>query len=150
MTSRALVDGFLAEKKLALAGASRSGKKFGNAILKELRAKGYEVIPVHPEAESLEGVACVRSLADLPPGVGGLILCVRPAETEKLVREAAAAGIPRVWMQYGSVSKNAAAFCEEKGIRAIHGECILMFAEPAAGIHRFHRAIWRLFGRLPR
>jgi predicted CoA-binding protein len=133
MTSRALVDGFLAEKKLALAGASRSGKKFGNSILKELRAKGYEVIPVHPEAESLEGVACVR-----------------PSEPEKLVREAAAAGISRVWMQYGSASKNAVALCEERGIRAIHGECILMFAEPAAGIHRFHRAIRRLFGRLPR
>jgi hypothetical protein len=31
------------QKRLALAGASRSGRGFGNAVLKELTAKGYEV-----------------------------------------------------------------------------------------------------------
>ena len=40
MTSRAAVEGFLAQKTLAVVGVSRGGKKFGNAILKELKAKG--------------------------------------------------------------------------------------------------------------
>jgi hypothetical protein len=32
---------------------------------------------------------------------------------------------------------------------AVHGECILMFAEPAAFFHRAHRWIWRMLGKLP-
>lgn len=31
---------------------------------------------------------------------------------------------------------------------AVHGECILMSAQPA-GIHRFHHFIWKLFDTLP-
>ena len=43
MASKSAVEGFLAEKKIAVIGASRSGGKFGNVALKELRTKGYEV-----------------------------------------------------------------------------------------------------------
>jgi predicted CoA-binding protein len=149
MTTRSAVDGFLASRRLALAGASRGGKKFGNAVLKTLAAKGYDVAVVHPEAAEIDGVPCYRSLGDLPDGVEGLVLVVPPAQTATLVREAAAAGIPRIWMQQGSASRDAVAFCREHGIDVVHGECILMFAEPT-GIHRLHRWLWGLFGKLPR
>lgn len=150
MTTRTAVDEFLAQKKLALVGASRTGRKFGNSALKELRAKGYDVVPVHPEAAAIDGVPCVASLAMLPPGVGGVVLSVPPARSEALVREAAAAGIKRVWLQQGAESPAAIAFCESAGISVVHGECILMFAEPAAWFHRLHRGIWRVLGKLPR
>ncbi|MCG6963845.1 MAG: CoA-binding protein [Acidobacteria bacterium] len=149
MTSRAAVDAFLAQRTLALAGASRSGKKFGNTILRELRMKGYEVIPVHPEAEAVDGVPCVPSLARLPAKVGGLVLVVPPAQTERLVVQAVAAGIPRVWMQQGAESPEALRLCREAGLGAVAGECILMFAEPTGFFHRLHRGLWRLLGKLP-
>jgi len=149
MTLRADVDDFLGQKRLALAGASRGGRKFGNAVLKELRRKGYDVIPVHPHADAIDGVSCVRALADLPPDTGGLVLVVPPEQTERLVSEAAAAGVRRVWMQQGAESPRAVAFCEANGIRCVHGECILMFAEPTGWVHRVHRGIWKLLGRLP-
>ena len=150
MTTRAAVDDFLAQKKLALVGASRTGRKFGNSALKELRAKGYEVVPVHPEAAAIDGVPCARSVAELPPGVGGVLISVPPARSEALVREAAAAGIERIWLQQGAESPAAIAFCESAGISVVHGECILMFAEPAAWFHRLHRGIWRVLGKLPK
>lgn len=146
----ATVEDFVAQKTLALAGASRSGKKFGNSVMKELRAKGYTVHPVHPEAEEIDGVRCVPSLADLPEPVGGVVLTVKPHETEKLVREAHAAGIPRVWMQQGAQSDDAIAFCRDNGVDAVHGECILMFAGPVQGVHAFHRWLWKVFGKLPK
>ena len=149
MTTREAVDGFLAQKTLALAGVSRSGRKFGNAVLKDLRRKGYEVLPVHPEAAAIDGTRCYRSLAELPNAVGGLVLVVPPPQTEKLVEEAADAGIRRVWMQQGAESPAAVRICEERGIDAIHGECILMFAEPAGFVHRAHRWIRKVCGKLP-
>jgi len=81
--------------------------------------------------------------------VGGVVVCVPPARTEQVVRDAHRAGIRRVWMQQGAESQAAIRFCEESGIALVHGECILMFAEPAALFHRVHRWIWRLLGRLP-
>jgi predicted CoA-binding protein len=148
MTSQASVDGFLAQKTLAIAGVSRSGKGFGNAVLKDLTGKGYEILPVHPEAGEVGGVPSFRSLSDLPKKVGGLVLVVPPQQTEKLVREAREAGIDRVWMQQGAESPEAIRFCAENGIDAVHGECIMMFAQPT-GIHRFHHWLWGLFGKLP-
>jgi predicted CoA-binding protein len=149
-TSRAAIDAFLAQKRLALVGASRTGKGFGNAVLKELRTKGYDVTPVHPEASELQGLPCEKSLSELSGPVGGAVLVVPPAETEKLVREAKDAGIPRVWMQPGAESADAVRFCEADGPEAVHGECILMYIEPVRHVHRFHRFLRRLFGRMPK
>lgn len=147
---KATIDDFLAQKTLALVGASRGGRKFGNAVLKELLAKGYEVLPVHPEAAAIGGVACSPSLAKLPKEVDGLVLVVPPSQTEKLVKEAAAAGIKRIWMQRGAESPEALRLCRENGIAVVHGECILMFAEPTVSVHRFHRWLWGVLGKLPK
>ena len=150
MTRQEAVEDFLSRKTLALIGASRGGKKFGNILLKDLMAKGYDVIPVHPDAAEIEGCPCVPSLAALPRPVGGLVLAVKPARAHDIVREAAAAGLTRIWMQQGSSSPEALRLCEELGITAIHDECLLMFAEPVKGIHGFHRWLWGFFGKLPR
>jgi hypothetical protein len=53
-------------------------------------------------------------------------------------------------MQPGSESAAAIRSCEENNLQVVHGECILMFAEPAAFFHRAHRWIWRMLGKLPR
>ena len=148
MTTQTTIDSFLAQNTLAIAGVSRSGKGFGNAVLKDLRAKGYDIVPVHPAAEEVGGVRCCRSLAELPREVGGLVLVVPPDQTEALVQQAKNTGINRVWMQQGAESAEAVRFCEENGIDAIHGECIMMFAQPT-GIHRIHHWLWGVLGKLP-
>jgi predicted CoA-binding protein len=148
MTTKASVEGFLAEMALAIAGVSRSGKGFGNSVLKDLIGKGYEMHPIHPEVDEVSGFRCYRSVADLPTEVGGLILVVPPDQSEKLVRQARDAGIKRVWMQQGAESAEAIRYCSENGIDAVHGECVMMFAQPT-GVHRFHRWLNGVFGKLP-
>lgn len=140
----------MAQRSLAIAGVSRGGKKFGNAALKSLKAKGYNIYPIHPSAESVEGERCYKTLSDLPEPVGGVVIVLHPEETEKMVKEAAAAGISRIWMQTGADSPAAIDFCASNGITEVHGECILMFAEPAERIHRFHRGVNKFFGKLPK
>ena len=149
MIPRAVIDDFLAQKTLALVGVSRSGKKFGNAVRRELNAKGYTLRPVHREADAIDGQPCARSLAAVAPEVGGVILVTPPAETMRLVQEAADAGIRRVWIQQGAESDEAIRFCESRGISVVHHQCIMMFAEPAAFGHRLHRGILKIFGKVP-
>ncbi|MCX6552802.1 MAG: CoA-binding protein [Acidobacteria bacterium] len=149
MTMKAAVDDFMAQRTLALVGASESGKKFGNAVLKTLSAQGYRVLPVHRSAPEIDGHATYRSLGDLPASPGGVVVVVPPAEALQVVQDAAAHGITRVWLQQGAGSPDAIAFCEGHGMQVVHGECILMFAEPAAFAHRAHRFVWKLLGKLP-
>ena len=150
MCSRQLISEFLAQRKLALIGVSRSSKGFGNAVWKELLAKGYQVFPIHPQASAINGLSAWPSVKELPEQVGGAVLVVPPSVTEGVVREIAEAGIPRIWLQQGSESAATIAYCKESGIRVVHGQCILMFLEPAAFIHRAHRWILRALGKLPR
>ncbi len=149
MNTKQDIEGFLAEKTLAVAGASRDPRSFSAAAMRELTAKGYTVIPVNPNAESIEGQTCYPSLAKLPRKVGGVIVFTPPAQTEKVVREAVAAGIRRIWIQQGAQSEEALAFCRDKDLPAVSRQCILMYAEPVASIHGFHRWVKRLFGGMP-
>lgn len=148
MATRPAVEQFLAQKSIALAGASRGGKKFGNTIHKELARKGYDVTLVHPAAAEIGGQKCYAAVTDVPHNIGGLVLVVPPDQSEGLVKQAAAAGIRNVWMQQGSESPPAVHFCRENGINEVHGECILMFAQPT-GFHKLHKWIWGLLGKLP-
>lgn len=150
MTTKVAVENFVAQRALAVVGVSRSGKKFGNLAFNALKAKGYRVFPVHPHAEAIAGERCYHSLFELPEAVEGVFIAVPPAESEHVVREAAGAGIRRVWLQPGAESFEVIQFCEVNGIEVIHGECVLMFAPPVRSIHRCHRWLWSTLGRLPR
>lgn len=147
--SKAAVDSFIGQRTLALVGASRSGRKFGNAIYRELRAKGYRVLAVHPEAGSIEGDACWPTLAALPEPVGGVVVVVPPAAARRVVQEAAAARIPRLWLQQGSESPEAIETARAAGLEVVAGHCLLMFVEPTGWFHRFHRTLWGWLGKLP-
>ena len=133
---------------LAIAGVSRSGKGFGVAALRELRRQGYRLYPVHPHADVVDGVRCYPRLSDLPERVGGVLVVVPPEQGFEVVRSAAAAGIRHVWLQQGAESAALLRVCQDLGLDTVSGECVLMYAHPA-GIHRAHRWLWGLLGKVP-
>jgi len=145
MTSRAMIDEFLAQQRLALVRASRKAKIHGCSIDKELGAKGYNVSVVYLDEDNPGS-----RLMDLEGPIGGVMIAVPRDQTQKAVQHVIEAKIPRVWIQQGSESESAIQLCNENGLSAIYGECILMFAEPVKSIHAFHRWIWKLLGKLPK
>lgn len=149
MSTRTRIDEFLAGRRLAVVGVRHGGQGFGAMVVPALEKKGFEVHVVHPSADAIGGKPCVRSLAELAGKVDGALLVTKPEVTERLVREAAAAGIRRVWMQQGAESPEAIRLAEELGLEAVSGQCILMFAEPAGFPHRMHRFFRRVSGSLP-
>jgi hypothetical protein len=149
MNSKKTVEEFLSQKRIAVVGVSRKKTKFGNAIYKELKQKGYQVFPINPHINLFEGDTCYPDLFSLPEKIDGVIINVPPAQAEKVVREAKEAGINKVWLQQGSQSEVAIKYCEENGIDYVSNECILMFAQPSAFIHRAHKWVWSVLGKLP-
>ncbi|MCW8802950.1 MAG: CoA-binding protein [Ignavibacteriaceae bacterium] len=149
MNSKKVVEEFLTQKKIAVVGVSRKKTKFGNAIYKELKQKNYQVFPINRHINVFEGDTCYPDLHSIPEKVDAVIINVPPAQAEKVVREAKDAGIGKIWLQQGSQSEAAVKYCEENGIDCVSNECILMFAQPSAFIHRAHKWIWGVLGKLP-
>jgi predicted CoA-binding protein len=148
MTTRASIEAFVGTKQLALIGASRKKGKFGNTLLRELRKKGYSLKVIHPDAEAIEGEPCLRSLTDVAGTLDSALIVTSKQHVPELLRQAATAGIKRVWLQQGAESPEALVVGKELGLDVIAGQCILMHASPT-GPHAFHRCLVKLFGRLP-
>jgi len=148
VTLNAIQD-FLEPKKLAIAGASRNPKKFGGTVVTELKKRGYELYPVHPEADEIQGFRCYRSVADLPEGVDHLYMATQKSLAAGLVSEAVARGIRMVWIQQHADTPEALELAEKGKIRMISGKCIFMFLDPVNGPHAFHRWLVKLFGKYP-
>jgi predicted CoA-binding protein len=148
MTSRAAIDAFLEQPAIGIVGVSRSGKGFGNLALRELRRKGYRLLVVNPQTDLIDGERCYRRVADLPDSVHALLVVVPPAGAVEVVRDAAARGIRHIWLQQGAESPEVIRVCGELGLEAVTGECVLMFAKPT-GVHKAHRWVWKVLGKIP-
>jgi predicted CoA-binding protein len=128
LTSKSSVENFLSQKNIAVVGVSRNSKKFGNTIYRSLKKKGYNVFPINPNAEKIEGDNCYPDLLSLPEKIDAVVINVPPEETEKVVLKVNKAGIKRVWLQQGSQSEKAINFSQENGIDCVSNECILMLS----------------------
>jgi predicted CoA-binding protein len=138
------IEAFLAQKRFAFVGVSRRPNDFSRTVFREFRGKGFDPVPVHPQATEVDGQRCYARVQDIQPPVDRAFLMTPPAVTSAMVRECAATGIKHVWMHRGagpgkgSVSQEAVDFCRSQGIGVIPGECPMMFLPGAAWFHRFH------------
>lgn len=139
---------FIGNKNITVAGVSRSGKKFGNAAVKELTARGYTIHVVHPEAEQVDGYPCTSSLHLVQDKSAGLLVVVPPKNALFVLQDAATIGIKNVWLQKGAESPEVIALAESLHLNYVAGKCILMYAEPVNSVHKFHRNIMKFFGKL--
>jgi predicted CoA-binding protein len=143
MATKAAVDEFLGHKKLALMRLSKNTLVRGVRMDEELRPKGYEVTVVYLD-DSTGG----PKLSGVKDKVEGVIIAVPKNQVEKAVKEAIAAGSPRIWLQAGSETPEAVALCEQNKTSVVSGACVLMYAEPVSSFHKFHRWLWKTLGLL--
>ncbi len=144
------IDSFLTSRKVAIAGVSRDPKKFGHQVFKNLKEKGFEVYPINPGADVIEGVPCFRSVGALPLNVHSLLIITPKKQTQGVVAEALAKGIDNIWIQQMSDTPESVELASSHPVNLITKECILMHIDPVEGIHKFHRTIRRFFGLHPK
>lgn len=118
---------FLSAKAFAVAGASKDRTKFGNKVLRCYLQHQMKVYPINPNEKNLEGIPCLKEVADLPAEVESLSIITPPFISEKIVEAAIKKGIKNIWMQPGAESRTAVQLCEDNGINVIAGgPCILV------------------------
>jgi predicted CoA-binding protein len=150
---RAVIEDFLSYRRIALAGVSRSGTDFSRTLFRELQARGYDVVPVNPGVEEIEGKPCFPRVSAIQPPVDGVLVMTPGAVAEDVVKDCAAAGVGRVWLYKavggGAVTGEVLRLCEEHGIAVVPGECPFMYLAGAGWIHGVHRFCRKMVGTYP-
>ena len=121
-----LVKEFMSQKRFAVVGATDNPQKYGNQIVKNLKNRGYEVYPVNPRLKELEGLSCYPGLADIPVKVDVVDFVVPPGATEETLKQCKELGLSRIWLQPGSESETAIAYCHENNLKVVHSVCVMM------------------------
>lgn len=152
MTHQERVQDFLAQKRIAVSGLSRTKDSGAGAVYLKLRSQGYDVFPVHPTAEALHGDTCYSNLGAIPGGVDAVFIMNSPDITEEIVDEALGLGIKHVWMHNNtfmgsSVSDAAVDRCRKSDVNVISVGCPMMFLEPDF-FHSCMRWMIRVTGRM--
>ena len=153
ISTRETIDQFLAHKRLAMVGLSRNPKDFSAALYRELNKRGYEVVPVNPQAQKFHGHRCFARVSDIAPRIEAALLMTSPDVTERVVQDCVQSGVTWVWMygvgKHGAATEQAIELCRENGIHFVAGECPLMFL-PDNGVHRIHGWVDKILGTYPR
>jgi predicted CoA-binding protein len=145
---------FLARKRIAVTGVSRTPKGHGaNVVYQRLRDRGYEVVAINPNADRVQGDACYPDLKSVPGGVEAVVIGTRPESAEATMGECVELGITHVRMHRlygaGSVSEAATRYGRQHGITVIDGGCPLMIDPAADPGHKLLRLVATMRGTAP-
>jgi uncharacterized protein len=143
---------FLQQRRLAILGLSRDGRSYSRGIYKEMVQRGYEIVPINPHVQELDGRMCYPKLADVRPApTAVMIVLPREAHSEAL-RDCVRAGVTRVWIPLakGPLPHEDRQTVEQGGIALIHGLCPLMFLDHTHFFHRLHGFAAKLSGQVQR
>lgn len=147
------VSEFFNQKIIAIAGVSRNPKsEVGNLIYKKFKQTGFNIFPINPNAELIEGDKCYPDLKSVPEKVDAVFIATNPKISVDIIKQCIENKVKTVWfhrsMGNGSFSEEAAKLGEENGITVIRSGCPMMFIEKADFGHRMMGFFMKLFGKL--
>lgn len=105
---------------VAVIGASSDRRKFGNKAVRAHQQQGYDVYPVNPKADEVEGLKAYPSLSAVPAAhLDRISVYLPPAVGLTLLDEIAKKGADEVWFNPGSESPEIVKRADELGINVI-------------------------------
>ncbi|EFM12901.1 CoA-binding domain protein [Paenibacillus curdlanolyticus YK9] len=109
---------------IAVVGLSDKPDRTSYMVSEAMQAKGYRIIPVNPNAQTILGEKCYPSLADIPEPVDIVNVFRRSEHTPPVAEEAVAIGAKVLWLQLGIANEEAAAIATAGGVTIIMDRCI--------------------------
>ncbi len=110
----------MSKPTVAIIGASVDPAKFSNKSLRAHVAAGFDVYPVNPKEDTIEGLKCYRSVLDIPVALDRVSLYVPPTVGMKLLDDVAKKGCRELWVNPGAESPELMARTSDLGLNAIY------------------------------
>ena len=102
---------------IAVIGASKDRRKFGNKALRAYRSRGFTVVPINPREPEVEGERAYASVLDYPGPIDEATVYVRPEVGVRVMDDIARKGIQTVWLNPGADGPEVIARAQQLGIR---------------------------------
>lgn len=109
---------------VAVVGLSDNPERVSHMVSEAMQAKGYTIIPVNPNADTILGQKSYASLKDIPVPVDIVNVFRRSEHTPPVAEEAVAIGAKTFWLQLGIANEEAAAIAAAGGLEVIMDRCI--------------------------
>ncbi|MDT8375121.1 MAG: CoA-binding protein [Mariprofundaceae bacterium] len=109
---------------IAIYGCSPKPERTSHRIAASLIEQGYNVIPVHPKAETILGRKVYPRLADIPLHVDIVDVFRRAEFTPDVARQAVAIGAGVLWLQQGIINEESYRIAKEGGVVPVMDLCI--------------------------
>ena len=110
-------------KTIAVVSLSPKPQRASHQVALYLQQQGYQIIPVHPQHETILGLTCYPNLASIPMDID-MVDCFRSSESmPTLADEVIAKGAKVMWMQLGIYHADAAATARAAGITVVMDRC---------------------------
>ena len=87
---------------LAVLGASSNRTKFGNKCVRAYAHAGYQVFPINPTEEEIEGFPAFAKLADVPAALDRISVYLPPPVTLEYLDDLEAKGAGEIWLNPGA------------------------------------------------
>jgi len=118
-------------RRIAVVGASPDPYRPSNGVIRDLLGLGYEVVPVNPSVESVEGMTCYPDVTAAVEAAGpvDIVDVFRRAEAcPPHAREAVAVGARCLWLQLGIASREAGQIAAAAGLEVVMDRCLAVEA----------------------
>ena len=104
---------------VAVVGASRDRRKFGNKAVRAFVAAGDTVVPIHPRELEIEGLRAYRSVLDVPGPIDMATIYLPPRVALTILAELRQKGVGEVWLNPGADDDDVIAEAERLGLKAV-------------------------------
>jgi predicted CoA-binding protein len=106
-------------KTIAILGASSDRRKFGNKAVRAFIQQGYEVFPVNPKEEIIEGLKVFKTIGEVPVRPQLISVYLPPPVLLNVLPDIATKGCDEFWLNPGTESDAVLAECERLGLNVI-------------------------------
>jgi predicted CoA-binding protein len=119
---------------IAVIGASRDRRKFGNKALRAFRQQGYTVVPINPHDAEIEGERAWPTVLDYPGPIDEATVYVPEEAGLAVMADPARKGVRRVWLNPGADSPAVVARARAQGLEPVGACSILAVGESPAAL----------------
>lgn len=114
------------KRNVAVLGASKNPDRYSNQAVRLLASFDYRPIPVNPAFETIEGVQCFATLAEIGEPVHTITIYMNAARSTPLIDDIVAANPQRIIMNPGAENEALAAAASGAGIEVVEGCTLVM------------------------
>ena len=140
--SNNILDSFFSPKSVVLVGASDKRGKFGNQVIRNLKAIKYpgKIFPVHLSGKPILGLTAYRDIRSLPEVPELAVVLCSPEATVRVIKGCVNLGVKAIMVQCSGFSEvgSAGAKYEELVLRAIEGTDARVIGPNTTGLSDLH------------